>query len=154
MCLARQGPEQYGDRGQQGNPLEGTAGEQTDHDYTQGERKLCGSEANEANRCSINRRPAKLSNRRLLGHDRPPMKLACRPSRQPPCDVGHRFRELFRESTTGTAVLRHVLSQTYRCKLCCLSLGQATAWIAEQPEPQPTRAEALRRFAANVLKVK
>jgi hypothetical protein len=28
------------------------------------------------------------------------------------------------------------------------------AWIAEQPDPRPTRAEALRRFAAKVLKVK
>jgi hypothetical protein len=28
------------------------------------------------------------------------------------------------------------------------------AWIAEQPDPRPTRAEALHRFAAKVLKVK
>jgi hypothetical protein len=28
------------------------------------------------------------------------------------------------------------------------------AWIAEQPNPRPTRAEALRRFATKVLKVK
>jgi hypothetical protein len=28
------------------------------------------------------------------------------------------------------------------------------AWVTEQPDPRPTRAEALRRFAAKGLKVK
>jgi hypothetical protein len=27
-------------------------------------------------------------------------------------------------------------------------------WISERPEPKPTRAEALRRFATKILKVK
>jgi hypothetical protein len=28
------------------------------------------------------------------------------------------------------------------------------AWIAEQPDPRPTRAEALRQFAGKLVKVK
>jgi cytochrome c553 len=33
-------------------------------------------------------------------------------------------------------------------------LAAVDAWIAEQDPPKPTRAEALRRFAAKTLKVK
>jgi hypothetical protein len=33
-------------------------------------------------------------------------------------------------------------------------MAAVDAWIAEQPNPRPTRAEALRRFAAKILKVK